>query len=207
MEWKVPCASVDYQTPLKELRNSLLRCIGKLLHRAEEQFSDLKPSSGSHYDLVKTATCSTGLDWYFKHMSKTENRGIRVAQLLDVKAHIKRRCVKEEWLDHNGSYLTADRVNLYETCSHVIKPATEKYQISYVDFVCPWHEGIQRAKPTWFVSHCEPHQLPSTLLCKPVQPVLLTHFHPTVWCTEPHHRVGRARVRICRMPCTAQLGP
>ena len=84
---------------------------------AEERFADL---------VAEGAGCE---------IPKTEERAITLRQLAALRPHIERRCAKEKWLDHCQQPLTPERASLYEVCRHVIKPATEAKQTSYVELV------------------------------------------------------------------------
>jgi len=97
-------------------------------------------------------------------------RAVTLSQIETILAHIKRRCEAENWVslrfgDCNGFQkapgeedktgedgvrvcLTANIVNLYDTCAYVIKPATEKRKCSLMEIMA---DGKQ--KPGWFVSH------------------------------------------------------
>lgn len=106
----------------------------------------------SHEQVATTAEISTGtFDDLSKGgcvISKTEARAITLLQLRQVFKHIERRCVTEQWVDRLGNLLTPDKVTLYDTATHVIKPATLTRQCSLVELMAT---GPQR--PAWFVSH------------------------------------------------------
>ena len=81
-------------------------------------------------------------------IKETEERAITVTQLSDVRAHIKRRCANEGWLNFQAEALTDKTVTLYDAARYVIKPATYAKLCSYVELVAA---GAQR--PKWFCSH------------------------------------------------------
>ena len=85
---------------------------------------------------------------------QTEDRAITVEQLKAVTRHIKRRCVKEGWM---GGYpdkkpLTPKEVNLYDTCTYVIK-VRRRDPLPPVSFV----HTLPRLQPSL-------HSLPAVLL-------------------------------------------
>ena len=116
---------------------------------ADERFADL---------VAEGAGCE---------IPKTEERAITLRQLAALRPHIERRCAKEKWLDHCQQPLTPERASLYEVCRHVIKPATEAKQTSYVELVAlelgenaPW--PVLTALPRAQARLCSPERRPSS---------------------------------------------
>mmetsp|Transcript_38984 Transcript_38984/g.97995 ORF Transcript_38984/g.97995 Transcript_38984/m.97995 type:complete len:462 (-) Transcript_38984:86-1471(-) len=83
---------------------------------------------------------------------ETAMRGICLAQLRKVLAEIEKRCPEEGWVAGGGPKvgqpISAHEVNLYDTMTKVIMPATKPYECSYVELIA---KGPQ--KPRYFVSH------------------------------------------------------
>jgi len=79
-----------------------------------------------------------------------EYRGITLRQLRAIEANIKRRCIKEKWLNYEGKLLTPKEVTLYDTDKYVIKPFTMKQRQSFVTSL-PSTAGNQ--PPRWVASH------------------------------------------------------
>ncbi|CAJ1410943.1 unnamed protein product [Effrenium voratum] len=76
-----------------------------------------------------------------------EHRAMALPQLRRVVSHAARRCAEEGWTRF-GEALEADKVNLYEVTSFVIKPFTEVKRCSYVEMV-----AFQEQPAATFVSH------------------------------------------------------
>jgi len=104
----------------------------------------------------------------FTSIDKVELRGITLRQLRAIWVNVKRRCVKEEWKDHNGKRLTPDRVNLYDAKKYIIKPFTSLSRKSFVETL-PSTDGPQ--PPRWFVSHWWGEPIKEFLAC------IETHNH------------------------------
>ncbi len=68
-------------------------------------------------------------------------------QLLVVYEHVQQRCVAEGWTNWAGELLTAETVTLYDLNKHVIMPATEAHQCSYVELVTGAGEESARRCP------------------------------------------------------------
>ena len=81
-------------------------------------------------------------------ITKTEERGITLAQLRAVKANISRRCTEQGWATWTGQPLTPAAVSLYDTAKYIILPATVAQQCSFVELV-----AREAQSPHWFVSH------------------------------------------------------
>ena len=95
---------------------------------------------------------------------ETAVRGICLKQLYAVFAHIRRRCVVEQWVDYEEKPIVPERssiitpgekeiaISLYETTKYVVKPATQargKWRArSLVEVL-----SIAKQKPKWLVSH------------------------------------------------------
>ena len=68
-------------------------------------------------------------------ITKTEERGILLAQLVMVWMHIAKYCEAEGWADWQGNKLTSKKVSLYDLNTYLILPATMRKRCSYVEFV------------------------------------------------------------------------
>ena len=65
-----------------------------------------------------------------------QDRGITLRQLLAVWNHAKTYCVKERWHStYDRSPLEPDKITLYDLNAYVIKPATAKSRMSFVELV------------------------------------------------------------------------
>ena len=80
-------------------------------------------------------------------LPETAERGISVRQLLVMYEHVQQRCVAEGWTNWAGELLTAETVTLYDLNKHVIMPATEAHQCSYVELVTGAGEESARRCP------------------------------------------------------------
>lgn len=81
-------------------------------------------------------------------IAAAEERGVTLAQLRRVMAHVEMRCGREAWLGVDGRRLTADTVTLYDVTRYVIKPATQQAQCSFIERIAE-----QAQPPVWFVSN------------------------------------------------------
>ena len=87
---------------------------------------------------------------------ETEMRAISPGQLMDVRAHIERRCEPEAWMAKKkvgdkwvvAYAFTPETLDLYGANEYFIMPATKSRECAYVELVA---EGAQ--KPRWFCSH------------------------------------------------------
>ena len=68
-------------------------------------------------------------------ITKTEERGILLAQLVMVWMHVAEYCEAEGWADWQGNKLTSKKVSLYDLNTYLILPATMRKRCSYVEFV------------------------------------------------------------------------
>lgn len=92
----------------------------------------------------------------------TDVRGMTLRQLRAFYAHIEEACERDQWVNMKGELLRPRDVVLYDACRYVIKPATEAWQCSYVQFVADspsaqrpkWCKSLQRsATASTFVLH------------------------------------------------------
>ena len=81
-------------------------------------------------------------------LASPADRGITLAQLRALGAHVTRRCRKEAWVDVRGVKLSPAAVSLHDVCAYVTKPATIRRKCSYVELIAA---GEQKSK--YFVSH------------------------------------------------------
>ena len=102
----------------------------------------------------------------FAHITPmaVELRGITLHQLRAIRANVERRCEKEEWVStkDNETFLTPDKVTLYDINKYIIKPYTEASESSFVETL-PSTAGTQR--PRFFVSHTWGETLFHTMDC------------------------------------------
>ena len=75
-------------------------------------------------------------------------RGITLAQLREMWAHVVTRVGPEGWVGVEGQRLTATTVTMYDLLRYVIKPATHKGQCSYIEAI-----ALDAQPPLWCVSH------------------------------------------------------
>lgn len=80
---------------------------------------------------------------------KPEERGITLAQLRELYAHLVSRAGSEGWMGMSGELVTADTATMYDVVRYVIKPATRSSKCSYVEFISPTVKQL----PLWCVSH------------------------------------------------------
>ena len=123
---------------------------------------------------------------------QAEMRGITIFQLQDVFAHVERRCSKEGWTNYLELRLSTDLVSLYDVSRYVIRPATYKRQISYVELIAT---GTQ--KPKWFVSHWWGEPIKDFLTCLDTHCTdrVLSRPHAAYWiCAYASNWWNRAEV-------------
>jgi len=99
-------------------------------------------------DTIESVVDSRYRDMLSCSIPEVELRGISIKQLKDVYAEIVDRCFTEGWTNFGGTFLTPDKVCLYDIKDRIIMKRTRDKQCSYVELI-----AIGPQKPTRFVSH------------------------------------------------------
>ena len=164
-------ANADGKLSLDELKVCLKGRFGKTDAEVEQLFGALDKAGDAdstlsrdewHAGFYKSLPVLVGMvtpvtpDWRELHYNlpgctigaSAEDCAITLAQLVDLKAALVRRCPAERWTNVSGAPIEPAGANLYDVCRYVIRPATEARRCAYVELVA---RGPQQ--PNFFVSH------------------------------------------------------
>lgn len=96
----------------------------------------------------------------------SKDRGITLQQLQRVMAHIKLRCVQDQWWDSGltsptyGQPLDTSSINWHQVVHWIVLPATHERRCSYMELVA---QDVQTT--LWFVSHFWGQAIQNLVLC------------------------------------------
>lgn len=84
-------------------------------------------------------------------IERAEDRAIALKQLTQILSHVERRCWGEKWCSRKEERLNHWSVTTYDLCAYVIRPATSKYDCSFVELLSV--SGAPQPSD-WFVALC-----------------------------------------------------